>query len=29
MSFMRALINRVFRRKKNRKKPDASIYPMF
>lgn len=28
MSFIKTLINRIFRRKKA-KKPDASIYPMF
>lgn len=29
MSFIRAVIDRIFRRKKKPKKSDASIYPMF
>jgi hypothetical protein len=29
MSFVKALISRIFRRKKKAKKQDASIYPMF
>lgn len=29
MSFIRKLVDRVFHRKKNRRKNDASIYPMF
>lgn len=29
MSFIKSIINRIFRRKNKPKKSDASIYPMF